>query len=165
MKIKLSKEQIDFCIDLGKKRHEAKHISFRRNSFSVSEEKRISDVPSEYLPHIIGVIGELAWSLYTGESVDENIYKVRDSGEDFKGVEIKTVTYNGSGEPELKIPVKDWESKTPNLYVLAKFDMVDTIELLGCIERKRFDEIKKRKKYGRFLPLNYVVKMSDLDGV
>lgn len=165
MKIELTKEQINYCVDLGTRRHQAKHPSFRNNSFSISEGKGVQGIEKQYLPHIIGVVGELAWSLYTGEPVDEKIYAVRDDGQDFKGVEVKTVTYQGDGEPELKVPVKDWESKTPSTYVLAKFDMDRTVEILGSISRKRFDEIKKQKKYGRYLPLNYVVKMSDLDGV
>jgi hypothetical protein len=166
MKINLTKEQIEYCYDLAKKRHDAKHKSFRNKSQIIPSNKGDSfeselKFEKEYMPHFLGIVGELAWSLYSGDKVDENIYKVRDNGEDFDGIEVRTITYKGNGEPELKVKVAEYESKNPQIYVLTKFDLEEkSVTILGRISRENFDQVKVKKKYGRFLPLNYVVPLS-----
>ena len=113
------------------------------------------------------MIGELGYSLATGEDVDEEIYAVRDSGQDFEGIEVKTITYMGAGEPELKIPVKEYEQRTPPArYVLTRFNSgSNEVEVLGQISRSRFDEVKKKKKYGMNKPLNYIVPLSHMETI
>lgn len=104
MLIKLNEKETKLAINLGKKRHSAKHISFRNSgSIRINSGFFLESVDKQFYPHIIGVLGELAYSKICNESIDENIYSVRDSGEDFKGIEVKAITYFGSGEPELKI--------------------------------------------------------------
>ena len=135
----------------------------------MSEEKNVQfedifSVDKQYMPHFLGLVGEYAWSKYSGEPVDEEIYSVRDGGEDFKGIEVKTITYTGKGEPELKITQKEYEArKKPKKYVLVRFDIKNQeVEILGTITRYMFDKKKKKKKYGRYLPNNYVVPVSEM---
>ena len=164
MKISLNKKQIKKAIELAMKRHDSKNKSFRSKGTLINiDEKNFKDLEKQYLPHLIGVIGEMAWSIATGQSMDESIYSVRDLGEDFKDTEIKTITYFGDGEPELKIKVSEYEKKIPKLYVLIRFDMKKTVEILGTITRESFDLVKKKKKYGAGKPMNYIVPISKME--
>jgi len=173
MKFQLDKEQLEYALDLAMRRHDAKHSSFRNKdteNFRNKTKSKMSEkfkVDFQYMAHFLGVIGELGYSLVTGEDVDEEIYAVRDSGQDFEGVEVKTITYMGAGEPELKIPVKEYEQRTPPvLYVLTRFNSrSNEVEVLGKISRSRFDEVKKKKQYGRNKPLNYIVPLSRMEEV
>ena len=168
MKIKLGKNELQYLYDLARARHDAKHKSFRNASQIMPEHKRVEfrdtfDIEKEYMPHFLGLVGEYAWSQHSGEPLDETIYAVRDPGEDFKGVEVKTVTYFGAGEPELKIKVEEYEEKTPETYVLARFSMKSReVEVLGTITRHDFEKCKVKKKYGRNLPTNFIVPVSKM---
>jgi len=164
MKISLNKKQIKKAIDLAIKRHDSKNKSFRSKGTLINiNEKKFKDLDKQYLPHLIGIIGEMAWSIATKQTLDESIYSVRDPGEDFKDTEIKTITYFGEGEPELKIKVSEYENKIPKLYVLIRFDMDKTVEILGTITRESFDILKKKKKYGAGKPMNYIIPLSKMD--
>lgn len=163
MKFNLTKKQLDYARDLATKRHEAKNKSFRNKDILISDDKSDKKLDKNYLPHYIGVVGELAWSIVSDSEVDENIYSVRDPGEDFDGVEVKTITYMGSGEPELKIKVEEFNSKKPELYVLVRFDLKKTVEVLGTISRADFESHKRKKRYGARMPHNYVVPLSKMD--
>jgi len=165
MIIKFNDEQIAFAVDLAKKRHEAKSMAFR-NSNIYMREKSSYTLEKEYMPHFVGIIGELAWSIYSGNIIDERIYKVRDNGEDFSGVEVKTITYFGDGEPELKIKQDEFFKKSPDTYVLVRYDeSKKEAEILGSISRDKFDKLKKSKRYGKYNPNNFVVPASLLDRV
>ena len=171
MKFKLNKKQLNYALELAMKRHDAKDESFRNKDtelFRNDSKSQMSDkfkVDFQYMAHFLGVIGELGYSLVTGEDVDEEIYAVRDGGQDFEGVEVKTITYMGAGEPELKIPVMEYERRTPpNSYVLVRFDLNrNEVDVLGQITRSYFDEKKKKKQYGRNKPLNYIVPLSSME--
>ena len=155
MIINLTKQEVSFAKKLAKKRHNAKN-SFIRNRGILMKEG------SQYDPHTIGLIGEMAYAKFSGESIDEEIYSVRDKGQDFHETEIKTITYFGEGEPELKIKQKEFETKSPKTYILARVDKkkLDSIELLGKISRKDFIKNKVAKRYGRFNPDNWIVPLS-----
>ncbi len=171
MKFKLSKKQLKYALELAIMRHDAKHISFRNKDtkkFINKSKTKLSEdmkVDFQYMAHFLGVIGELGYSLATGEPVDEEIYSVRDSGEDFDGVEVKTITYMGAGEPELKIPVNEYEARTPpKTYALVRYDRGrKEVDVLGTITRESFDKHKKKKKYGAGKPLNYIVPLSVME--
>jgi len=166
MKIKFNSEQIEKAVSTAVARHEAKNISFRNKEIYFPKVKNEFGIPNEYAPHLIGVLGEMAWATVKGIPIDENIYKVRDKGEDFRGVEIKTITYFGKGEPELKIKLQEFNKKHPKLYVLMRVDPLTLeIELLGKITREKFSQIKVKKKYGPNLPENFVVPLSQMDEV
>ena len=173
MKFKLSKKQLEYALDLAVQRHDAKHSSFRNKdveAFRNESKNKLSEkfkIDHQYMSHFLGVIGELGWSLATGEAVDENIYSVRDDGQDFEGIEVKTITYMGAGEPELKITMKEYEQrKPPELYVLTRFNLrKNEIDVLGKITRSNFDDVKKKKRYGYNKPMNYIVPLSDMEEV
>jgi hypothetical protein len=157
MIIFLTKKEVSFAKKLAKKRHNAKN-SFIRNRGILMKEGSIYD------PHTIGLIGEMAYAKFTGEKIDEEIYAVRDKGQDFHKIEIKTITYFGEGEPELKIKQKEFETKNPETYILARVDKnkLSSVELLGEISREEFDKNKKAKRYGKFNPDNWVVPLSKM---
>ena len=171
MKFKLDKKQLNYALGLAMKRHDAKHSSFRNKDttrFMNDSKGQMSEkfsVDKQYMAHFLGVIGELGYSLATGETIDENIYSVRDDGQDFEGVEVKTITYMGSGEPELKITVKEYEQrKPPKRYVLTRFNLKNNeVEVLGRITRPQFDKVKIKKKYGARLPMNYIIPLSKME--
>jgi len=166
MKIKFNSKQLEKAVETAIARHEAKNISFRNRSIYFPEKKNEFGIPNEYAPHLIGVLGEMAWATVKGLPIDENIYSVRDKGYDFKGVEIKTVTYFGAGEPELKIKVQEFNKKHPSVYVLMRVDPITLeVELIGKITREKFNKIKQRKQYGPKLPENFVVSASELDEI
>lgn len=158
MIVKLTKQEVSFAKKLAKKRHNAKNTFIRNRGILMKE-------GSVYDPHIIGLIGEIAYSKLTGEKIDETIYAVRDKGQDFHQVEVKTITYFGEGEPELKIKQKEFETKSPKMYVLARVDKkkLDSVELLGIISRDEFNKKKVSKRYGRFNPDNWIVPLSQME--
>ena len=170
-KFKLNHEQLDYALDLAMKRHDAKDVSFRNKDVAKfmndGKEEMSSEfkVDKQYMAHFLGVIGELGYALATDQKGDEEIYSVRDSGQDFDGVEVKTITYMGRGEPELKITVKEYEQRTPpKLYVLTRWDIKNkVVEVLGQITRDKFDEVKQEKQYGPYLPKNYIVPASKME--
>ena len=171
MKFKLNKNQLNYALGLAKQRHDAKHESFRNRDiakFMNESKEELSEefkVDRQYMAHFLGVIGELGYALATDQKVDEEIYSVRDSGQDFEGVEVKTITYMGAGEPELKITVKEYDQRTPpELYVLTRFNLKKhEVEVLGQITREKFDLFKEKKRYGMNLPMNYIVPASAMD--
>ena len=146
---------------IAQKRHDAKDRSFRDTGILIREPSTV------YAPHTIGLLGEFAWGKYTHQSIDTKIYKVRDDGQDFHNTEVKTITYFGTGEPELKIKQQEFQSKTPALYVLTRVNKNDLtkVELLGTISRKDFEAKKKEKQYSAGNPLNYVVSLSEMNEV
>ena len=143
----------------AKKRHEAKDISFRNA-------RRLGSLENEYYAHTVGLFGEVAYAKLKGLKVNTLIYPVRDGGEDFKNIEVKTITYGGPGEPELKIPLKEYEErKPPMLYVLCRVNMkkLNQVEVLGEITRQDFDKNKVQKRYGQgHHPVNYIVPLSKM---
>jgi len=163
MKIQFDEEQIRNIFNLAVERHEVKNKSFRNSRIMYSKEDIVVD--RQYMPHFIGLVGEYSWAILNNLDVDKNIYKIRDSGEDFSGVEIKTITYFGDGEPELKITQKEYrQRKPPLLYVLIRYDHKKMeSEILGKITRENFDKFKKSKKYGTGKPENFVVPLSKME--
>ena len=158
--VSFSDAEVNELVHLSQKRHNPKDSSFRHKYCLVKNAKSTS------VPHEIGILGEEAYGRCVGLGIDREIYDVRDDGSDFEGIEVKTVTYFGSGEPELKIPVKDWTGKHKDIkkFVLARISLRDykRVELLGEITRDQLDKAKKEKKYGPNKPLNYVVPASEL---
>ena len=112
--ITIEEAELAEVYSLAKKRHNAKDESFRDTGILIPNPKSV------YAPHTIGLLGEFAWGKHTQQRVDFTIYQVRDEGEDFKNTEVKTLTYFGAGEPQLKIKKQEFLSKNPSLYVLAR---------------------------------------------
>lgn len=162
LKVVLNDNQIEFARELAKRRHEAKNISFK-NSGILTDTNKATPV-EEYIydkrhkPHFLGLLGEMAYALTTGQKVDTNIYSVRDRGFDVGDVEVKTSTWNGP-TIELKIKQKEFETKHPSKYVLARASETEfnIIELIGQITREDFDRYKIAKQYKPTNPVNYIV--------
>lgn len=170
--IQISNKEINYILNLAKKRHDAKPKSIKNTGILINRD--ISNPLENYLPHFIGLLGEYAWAKHTNQEVDEEIYEIRDT-QDFNGEEIKTITYFGSGEPELKIKVTEYQTKTPKKYILARTDKQKilkalnndfnnsiNVELLGEISRIEFETKKIKKCYGFNNPMNYVVSLSNM---
>ena len=168
--IKFTDKEIEWAIDMGKQRHGAKHVSFR-------ESNQMGDVSKVFGgSHILGVLGELAYEKHTGIKMDRTIYAVRDPGHDFETskndsqnfkIDIKTITYNGDGEKELKVKIDEFNKKTPDEYVLVFIDKDNLKEamILGYISREDFRKNKKEKKYMYNYPSTYYVGESLLHPV
>jgi len=161
--IRFSRKEVEGLVNLAHKRHNAKDSSFRHKYCMVRGAETTA------VPHEIGILGEAAYGKCIGEDIDREIYEVRDDGSDFKDTEVKTVTYFGHGEPELKVPEKDWLGKHKDIkkFILTRINPKDysKVELLGQITREQFDKLKKRKVYGPNKPLNYVVRASQLSPI
>lgn len=162
MLITFTKKEAEEIAALGRKRHYAKDASFRNNT-------QWHEGSARSMAHEIGILGEAAYGKCAGLEIDRNIYEVRDDGMDFKDIEVKTVTYFGAGEPELKIPAEEWTGKHKDVkkFVLARLNPKDytRVEVLGEISREQFDRIKTKKIYRPDGPLNYIAKASQLSPV
>lgn len=172
--IQIKEKDLIKLLGLAKQRHDAKPKNIRNTGILIKESKK--NIEEQYLPHFIGLIGEFAWGQHSGQVIDEKIHKKGDLT-DFQGEEVKTITYFGTGEPELKIKILEFKSKFPNKYILARvrrdqaldflkdlgsFGSKVEVELLGLISREEFGEKKKVKKYGLNNPFNYVVPLSEM---
>jgi len=158
--ITLNKKELKSLNDLSIKRHYSKDSKFRDSGILIKDPKEVS------LPHLIGLIGEYAWGKYINDSVDKKIYEVRDDGQDFEGTEVKTITFLGPN-PELKIKTSEFNSKTPNKYVLCRVDKnnLSKVDILGEISRNDFNERKSIKKYGINNPENYIVGLKEMKSI
>lgn len=160
--IKLTRKQYNECLKLAKDRHNSKHEKIRnKNTFMKAPKK-------DYYPHLIGILGEMAWAIHTGQSIDSNIYKsCKKHRQDFVDTEVKTTTYFGDGEPELKISKKEFKKKQAKLYVLARVSLkkLTEIQILGTITHNRFLRRRKTKRYGKKYPFNWVVPLSKMEEI
>lgn len=167
MRVVLEDHQIEFARELAKRRHEAKSISFKNSGILTDTNK--TTLVEEYIydkrhkPHFLGLLGEMAYALVTNQKVDTKIYSVRDSGFDVGNVEVKTSTWNGSNI-ELKIKQREFETKCPAKYVLARANETNfnVIELIGQITREDFNRFKIAKQYKPTNPVNYIVGIKHL---
>ena len=176
---------VDNLIRLGVARHSAKAASFR-NSGHISKvktsrknkaydkfvkafkEKMGVDDENlhQYIPHILGVMGEYAYSEYAMLELDRQIYNIRDDGADFPGnIEVKTSTF--AHGTELKITHKELKQRgVKDLYVLCFISEDDpfTVIVLGSITGEEFMEKKREKQYAGG-PLNWVVSLDDMQSI
>jgi len=171
--ITIKNKEINYIISLAKKRHDAKPSNIKNSGILIDRD--LNNPLENYLPHFIGLVGEYAWAKHTNKNIDENVYEIRDD-EDFNGEEVKTITYYGTGEPELKVKVQEYNNKKPIKYILARTNKDNIlkalnsnsqktleIELLGEICRSDFENRKTKKRYGQYNPDNYVVPLSKMN--
>lgn len=135
----LSPRQRELAEKLGMARNNAKHESFRdKDKFKIKRESGYS--------HILGISAEIAYADLTDQEIDTNIYDLGDQI-DFDGVEIKASTWPHK-DIELKIPFEEYQKKNPLVYILARIDKnYTTVEFIGSISRKKFDQLKYHKKH------------------
>jgi hypothetical protein len=160
--ITLTKDQYNTCLQLAKNRHNSKNEKIRNKNTLMKDPKK------DYYPHLIGILGEMAWAIHTGQDIDSNIYKTTTKHhQDFVDTEVKTTTYFGDGEPELKIPKKEFKRKQAKLYILARVDIkkLTEIQILGTITHNKFVRRRKTKRYGKKYPFNWVVPLSKMEEV
>jgi len=139
MIITLNEEQINFAKDLGFKRSESKQHLETKNSKNFLKGK------PPWHRHIVGALGELAYSLYSKEEIDTSIIGRGDNGYDFKNkTDIKASDL--SKKPNLIIGVNNFERKYAENYVLAWVKLPE-IELIGQISR---NEIIKKNNIRNF---------------
>lgn len=171
--------EVEEIMSLSRSRHDAKHISIR-NAGSLNKAKDDSD-PKQYTAHFTGLVGEYTWASHSNQQVDKRVFSHGDS-EDFKDEEVKTVTYiskDGVSEPELKIPIKEFDKKNHiKNYILVWTDskIIDNIlstgkpqpisaKILGKISREDFKSKCIKFQYRPGYPINYIVKASQLEKV
>ena len=88
MTIQLTEKELTWCEGQAQKRHDKKNMRFRNTGILM--ENVNSSKHKFYLPHLTGIVGEKAYGKLIGAEVDTRLYDVRDDGEDFKGVEVKS---------------------------------------------------------------------------
>jgi hypothetical protein len=134
---KLSEDERNLAVELGKKRNQAKEAKLRNIVCGYSNPET---------PHILGICAEIAYAKITNRKLDENLYAIGDNS-DFDGIEIKTSTWRGI-DIELKVKISEFNRKHPMAYVLARIDKdYTTVEFVGSISRQKFDKIKYIKKH------------------
>jgi len=145
----LTQEEVKDAEDVGVQRNQAK-TKFLRNQFN------LSNVDNETV-HIRGVLSEVAFAKVSNHSVNRDLYKTHGDETDFDGIDIKGASHRGF-DVELKVPVKDWETKPQNYYILSRFfaENYGQLEIVGGIDSTTFDRVKVSKKYSKYGPQNYV---------
>lgn len=133
---------------IAQARCEAKpaHIRFNDSGFHKDEDGTTPDKNQRWYPHMIGILGEIAWMrmnklplFFTIESKGDNI--------DFGETEIKT-RCTDEDNPMLIIKKKEFEKKEPKEYVLLRLDTAHTrVTVLGRIARDEFASRCEEKWY------------------
>jgi len=133
MTITLTKEQIEFAKDLGYKRSASMNHANTKNSHNPYKNK------PNWHRHIVGALGEVAYSIYSGEVVDTTTLGRGDEGFDFKNkTDVKASDINT--KPNLILGVENFKRKYAEIYVLAWVKLPE-VELIGYINRN--DVIKE----------------------
>tara|TARA_R110001592_G_scaffold95756_2_gene275611 strand:- start:3254 stop:3724 length:471 start_codon:yes stop_codon:yes gene_type:complete len=155
MKIKLTTKQMEWCQELAIKRSGSKNHAETKNSINCFKDKK------GWHRHYVGVLGELAYSLYSGKKMDLSIIVMGDDGTDFdNGVDVKTSA--SKYRPDLLIFKKQYERKRADSYVLAWLQL-PIVELVGSISRNKFDQFKQIKNFG--YGDSYVVSKTHLNKI
>jgi hypothetical protein len=151
----LTQEEVSEAETVGVQRNQAK-TKFLRNQFN------LSNIDNETV-HIRGALSEVAFAKISNHSVNRDLYKTHGDETDFDGIDIKGASHRGA-DVELKVPVKDWETKPQNFYILSRFfaENYGQLEIVGAITSSKFDEVKVTKKYSKYGPMNYIAGAKDL---
>ena len=121
MIITLTDSQMEWCKDLAMKRSGSMNHADTKNSSNFFKSK------PAWWRHYIGVIGELAYGIHTGEEVDS--------------------TSNRKQKPDLLLNTNQFKRKTADHYVLA-WVQDNNVELIGHIKRSKVIELKEIKDFG-----------------
>lgn len=133
--IRISESEIQWCEALGKRRH----YSIEKHSANWFDGK------PPWFKEKIGVLGEKAYSIYSGYPVDDWTIGCGDDGTDFpNGAQAKGACQPRT--PRLMLPVSSYNKKPFKFYVLGWCRPGDYGDwrLLGKISRERFDKIKQK---------------------
>lgn len=99
---------------------------------------------------LIGLIGEMGYSIWTNQSINREIYfNSGDGGIDFSdGAQIKTVTWSGPSK-EIKVNFGSTSNPAIKKYVLAHttLDYLQDVELIGEVSLENFKTKRDMKIY------------------
>jgi len=141
MIIKLSEKQIQFAKDLGFKRSASMNHATTKNSFNPFKNK------PNWHRHYVGALGELAYSIYSGEEVDVTTIGRGDEGYDFNNkTDVKSSDLDR--KPNLILGVNNFNRKYAERYVLAWIKLPE-IELLGYITRQEIIDKNNIRNFGK----------------
>lgn len=156
--IQLTEAQKQDVLDLAKQRNK-KEKRFGGKTYN--------DTMTAQDSHNMGLMAEMAVSVYLGVDVDRRIFNNKgDDGVDlvcpkFGNIAVKSTSYYD--DPYLRAEVKrDFEIIDTYILVYVA-PTLDKIELVGYISRKDLHTKGKKKRLGRFLPENYICKEGDLN--
>jgi len=154
----LTQAEVSDAENVGVQRNQAK-TKFLRNQFN------LSNIDNQTV-HIRGALSEVAFAKISNHEVNRDLYKTHGDETDFDGIDIKGASHRGP-DVELKVPVKDWENKPQNYYILSRFfaENYGQLEIVGGIAAAKFDEVKVTKKYSKYGPLNYIAGAKDLQDI
>lgn len=138
IKIEFSKEDFEFCHELGLKRSGSVGHADTKNSPRMVHGSRYR--------HYLGVVGELAYSKYSGLEVDIHTIGKGDDGTDFpNGVNVKCS--DAKNKPNLLILSQQFKRKYSDYYVMVWYTQGD-VYLLGWATRDQLYTHKKVVDFG-----------------
>lgn len=112
--------------------------------------------------HVVGGIGEVVFSDYSGLPVDDKTIGRGDSGSDFPGgIQVKSAELDHP--PNLPITVHEWHHKPQRIYVMVWIDG-KSAHILGAITRANADKVKQRQDRSGFGE-SYWISFMDLSPV
>lgn len=158
--IYLCDEDLKFCESHAKKRSGSMDDADTLNSQNFYNNK------PPWWRHYIGMLGEFAYQVHSGYKVDTTTIGEGDDGTDFPGgIQVKASDLGVM--PNLMFPLKQWQRKSANIYVLAWVVLPRTIHLLGWITREKADRVKVIHEYGRgstyLIDREYLLPMSTMN--
>jgi hypothetical protein len=160
VKVKLTPKQLEYALDLARQRNK-KEKRFGGKTYN--------DTMTATDSHTIGMIGESIAAKYLKVKVDSRIFHNKgDDGIDLTTpgglrIAVKTTTYKD--KPFLRAEVKrDFEEIDIYILCYVSKDLQETY-IIGYITRDKLHQVGKQKKFGRFLPLNWVCVETDLSPI
>tara|TARA_R110002012_G_scaffold59163_2_gene154544 strand:+ start:1088 stop:1576 length:489 start_codon:yes stop_codon:yes gene_type:complete len=138
VEVKFNDADIDFCRNLGDRRSGSMGHRDTVNSYTMTHKSRHR--------HFLGVVGELAYSKFSGLEVDSITIGRGDDGTDFNnGINVKCS--DSRNKPNLIFPVVQYQRKYSEYYVLVWYKEKIPY-LLGWTTRNEIDLKHKIVDFG-----------------
>jgi hypothetical protein len=152
------------CRSLAIERVLTKHQGYETFYGNFHKSCTQNDSQERWWPHMIGLLGEVAFKRITGMDIDLSFKKKGDKGFDFPdNTEVKTriPSLNEGDNPWLLVRENDWKNKKPSRYVLVQIDTEHTSAVIrGQCTHEWLGLYGERKEYpGR---VNIGVRASQL---
>lgn len=137
MIVNLTIKEVADAIALGKARQGAKKELWANNDAGFHK-----GVKGREFPHIVGLLGEIAFGKLIGKEINRELYALGDCGWDFNGIDIKTTLYQGK-DLGLFIKEKDLQKKC-DYYILARTSTdYRKVTFLGYTSKEYFLKYKR----------------------
>lgn len=143
-------------------KHAQEIAQSRSRSYDEIDGGRICGDQSGMEAHLTGVVGELAYAIRTGNSIDDTVYRYGDGGADFRNnnnirIDVKT-TATHLERPSLIVPTKP----DPNADLYFSLHRIDTrtVRFIGFATRATVADHNPVRKPGD--SLNYVIPQNEL---